>query len=415
MGGSGGSGVPGGASTTTTRPTTTTTTTTRPTTTTTTTTRPTTTTTTTFPVNATQVTYDVPTNIADDCSTDVTPKLTAWFNSVPDNSLLRFGAGACYQIENVLLVADRRRLTFDGNGATFMAKTDGAGQTPPAGVTDPRWPRRRAHWWVLGSTDITLRNMKIVGANPHVGRVDAQFNANYERQAGLVVDRSTRVTLANSTISKVWGDFVTLDGNSRDVTIRSNQMKTSGRQGIAIVAASRVVVDGNTLDDIRWGAFDLEPNSAATVLDDIRIVNNLTYHSRWVWFASWGLSTNVRNVVVERNTVLGTSLTLVHVRNLSPEKGRRGPFTFAHNDLRLDAGEAAAFELMGATQVSIHDNIVRTTSDTQRTMVRAWESDQLQVHHNDFTGAVKILDQGFTPTWCEYANKPAELSQNKPC
>ena len=70
---------------------------------------------------------------------------------------------------------------------------------------------------------------------------------------------------------------------------------------------------------------------------------------------------------------------------------------------------------MGAKQVSIHDNIVRTTPDKQRTMVRAWESDELQVHHNDFTGAAKILDQGLTPTWCESNNKPAALSQNKPC
>jgi hypothetical protein len=378
---------------------------------TTTTTRPTTTTT--FPMNPTRVTYNVPAGIAKDCSTDVTPALMAWFKSVPDNSVLLFGAGACYEIENVLLIASRRRLTFDGNGATFMAKTDGASQTPPAGLTG--WPRRRAHWWVLGSTDITVTNMTIIGANPYVGRVDAQFNPNYERQAGLVVDGSTGVTLANARISKVWGDFVLLDGNSRSVTIRNNKMMTSGRQGIAIVRASKVLVDGNVLTDVRWGMFDLEPNSSSTVLDDIRIVNNLTGSSRWMWFASWGLSTSVRNIVVEHNVSLGLSRTLVFVRNDRPDLGRRGPFSFAYNDFRLGTGELAAFELWGAQQVTVHDNIVRTAKDTKPTMVHAWGSDQLQVHHNDFTGAAMILDQGDTPTWCEADNKPAALSQNKPC
>jgi hypothetical protein len=48
-------------------------------------------------------------------------------------------------------------------------------------------------------------------------------------------------------------------------------------------------------------------------------------------------------------------------------------------------------------------------------MVHASGSDQIQVQHNDFTGAAKIIDPGDTPTWCEADNQPAALSQNKPC
>ena len=371
--------------------------------------------TTTTTVNANPSTYDAPSGIADDCSSDVTPALVAWIASVPDNSVLRFAPDACYEIENVLMIEGRHRLTFLGNGATFMAKTDGTGQPPPPGVNDKSWPRRRAQWWIRQSTGITLTNMTIIGANPYTGLVDAQYNPNYEVQSGVVVNGSNGVTIADSTISKVWGDFVTIENDSSNVTIRNNRMTTTGRQGIAITKASHVLIDGNTMDDVRWGMFDIEPNGSSGVVDDVHIVNNVSGNARWIWLASWGPSTLVSNIVVEHNTVTGRSLTLVYVNNTTPAAGLRGPFTIAHNDLQLTPGWLAAFELVGAKQVSIHDNVVRPVPTTTMTMVHASHSDQLQVRDNDFTGAAKIMDQGDTPTWCEVDNLPAALSQNKPC
>jgi hypothetical protein len=30
------------------------------------------------------------------------------------------------------------------------------------------------------------------------------------------------------------------------------------------------------MDDVRWGMFDLEPNGATQVIDDVHILNNVT-------------------------------------------------------------------------------------------------------------------------------------------
>src|ERR1051326_620877 len=52
-------------------------------------------------------TFNVPSSVAGDCSTDVTSQLLSWINTVPDNSTLSFGAGACYRIEGVLELRSR--------------------------------------------------------------------------------------------------------------------------------------------------------------------------------------------------------------------------------------------------------------------------------------------------------------------
>src|SRR5260221_7056734 len=127
------------------------------------------------PANGQPVTYDIPTDITSDCSSDVTARLLAWIDSTPDNSVLRFGTNACYEIEGVLYVEARQKLTFVGNGARFVAKTDGADQKRPDGVTDPRWPRRRAQWWFDQSGDISITNVSVTGSNPNSGQVDAQY------------------------------------------------------------------------------------------------------------------------------------------------------------------------------------------------------------------------------------------------
>src|SRR5207249_2222591 len=130
----------------------------------------TTTTTPPHPMNPETVTYDVPADIASDCSTDVTAKLLAWIDATPDNSVLQFAANTCYEIEGVLYVAGRKQLTFMGNGAHFVAKTDGSDQKQPPDITDTRWPRRRAHWWFSDSSDITITSVWVTGANPSSGQ-----------------------------------------------------------------------------------------------------------------------------------------------------------------------------------------------------------------------------------------------------
>lgn len=392
------------------KPTTTTTATT-----TTTTSTSTTTTTTTTIADGLPTSFDVPTDIAGDCSADVTSPLLAWIGSVPDNSVLNFADGACYEIEGTLYVAGRRSLTFDGHGATFMAKTDGSGAPPPEGIRASNWPRRRAHWWFSGSNGITIRDLTVIGANPYTGRSDAQYDPLLEVQSGVVVTASNNVTIDGLTISKVWGDFVTIEQASTGVTVRNSTMTTSGRQGIAVTSGRHIVIDGNHLDDVRWGVFDLEPNGAAAVIDDVKILHNVSGRSRWFWLANVGPSPFISNIDVEYNTITVHSPSIVYVSNKTPSAGLRGPWTIAHNDFHIYWTGYAAFELAGAKDVSIYDNVVHPVPAVNLVVVRASSSDRIAIHDNDFTGSGQIFVQGDTPTWCEANNLPTDRSHNKPC
>jgi hypothetical protein len=376
---------------------------------------PTTTTAPPHPVNADTVTYDVPSDVTSDCSSDVTTPLLDWIDSTPDNSVLRFGTNACYEIEGVLYVKARHKLTFVGNGAHFLAKTNGADQPQPVGATDPRWPRRRAQWWFVASSDISISNMTLTGSNPYSGRADAQYDRQFEVQSGFVIAASTNVTVADNTIEKVWGDFVTVEDRSSNVTIRGNRMTTNGRQGVAVTNADHVVIDGNTMDDMRRSVFDLEVNLDSGSIDDVRIINNTTGNSTNLFVANAGNSTRVSNIVIQNNTMTGTSLAVLYSKTKDPSVGRRGPWTIDHNHFRMRDTTWAGFEWIGSVGISLHDNVVTIDPGANITMVRTSSSDQLQVHDNDFTGTAVLLDPGDTPTWCEANNQPAALSHNRPC
>jgi hypothetical protein len=105
--------------------------------------------------------YQVPASVAADCSVDVTPALLGWFSSVPNGSVLSFGAGGCYRIEGTLELRGRSGLDFEGNGATFRSFNAPDDQ--------------RAIWRLVDSSGIVFNNLTIIGsyavvaANPDHG------------------------------------------------------------------------------------------------------------------------------------------------------------------------------------------------------------------------------------------------------
>jgi hypothetical protein len=213
----------------------------------------------------------------------------------------------------------------------------------------------------------------------------------------------------------VWGDFVTIEAQSTYVTISGNQMTTDGRQGIAVTNARHVVIDGNTMNDMRRSVFDLEANYASDVIDDVRIVNNTTGESRLVWLANGGRSTHISNIVIDNNTMIGTGLGVIYSATPAGATLRRGPWTIDNNRFKMKSTTWDAMTFSGSSGISIHDNVVRIPRGIKVAMVRSGRSDHLQVHHNDFTFATKILVPGDTTAWCESDNLPAALSRNVSC
>lgn len=134
--------------------------------------------------------HRVPDWIAADCRADVTEPLMAWINSVPDRSVLVFKRRGCYRIDGTLEITHRRRLDFNGNGATFTATTVGA--------------RGRSHWRLTGGAHLIVRDMRVHGANADGGT----FNAELQHQHAFDLAGARDVELRRVTASGVYGDCV---------------------------------------------------------------------------------------------------------------------------------------------------------------------------------------------------------------
>jgi Right handed beta helix region len=303
---------------------------------------------------ATGRTYSVPRTIAADCSSDVTSSLSKWFASVPDNSTLMLGKGACYQIEGALTIANRRSLLFEGNGATLQAKTRGT--------------RTRVHVGIDNSENIIIRNLTVKGANPRAGAQSSAYNPQFEAQHGFNLGGVRHVLLDNVQASDVYGDFVYISSSgqgksrgqpSEHVAVVRSRFNRSGRQGISITNARDVTILGNDITDVARSMFDLEPNTEANAVRDIRIEQNATGAAVNFWIASKGAGSQIGDIVVRNNTMQAATGGLVFV--FGSRGAPRGPFTFDGNRLQVtgavtDEGAKGALFFAHTDRIEIRNN-----------------------------------------------------------
>jgi hypothetical protein len=215
--------------------------------------------------------YQVPPSIAADCSIDVTQPILSWIASVPDNSVVSFGTGACYRIEATLEMTGRNGLTFEGNGSTFRSFN------PPQD--------QRAIWRVIGSTNFVFRNMTVYGSYTNGGVLDATL-----QHAHAFDFRGTSAEVANTKALNMSGDCVYFGLGYDNVTRSSGSYHDSscssiGRNAVSMTAANNVLVQYVTTSLIGYTAFDIEPN-VGTYTDS----------------AGWGTS----SVTVTNNTIGGS-------------------------------------------------------------------------------------------------------------
>ena len=125
---------------------------------------------------------------------DVTAELQALIDRTPNGGVVRLQPGGRYRVEGTLLLVDRQRLTIDGNGARLFATTTGG--------------ERRSHLRVVGGTDLVVRDLEIIGANPHAGLDDRAYQEDLVGQHGVRLEGVTDVELSHLRISDIYGDFV---------------------------------------------------------------------------------------------------------------------------------------------------------------------------------------------------------------
>jgi hypothetical protein len=194
--------------------------------------------------------YQVPASVNANCSTDVTQPLMSWIASVPNNSVLNFGSGACYRIEGTLDVEKRSGLDFQGNGSTFRSLN------APADT--------RQVWTVFDSQNIGFHNMTIDGSYASGGT----FNANLQHAHAIAV-YGTSVDIGGVTMTDVAGDCVYFGKGWYNPLVRSSgsvhdsTCLRNGRNAIAVTAGDNILVQHVTTGSIGYDVFDVEPNAGS--------------------------------------------------------------------------------------------------------------------------------------------------------
>lgn len=328
--------------------------------------------------------WDIPTSIPADGSADVTEDLAAYIRSVPDGSTIRFPAGGRYRIEGTLEVWRRDRLVFDGRGATLFASTPG---NPEAGHGRHRPLANRSHLKFIGGSDLTVRDLNIIGANPRPGR----FSPAYNSQHGILLAGVKNSIVERCVITDVYGDSIYL-GNERPgrinapcdgVQILQNTASGSGRQGMTLCYGTDIWFVGNSIDNCGFTAFDFEPNSQKTPCSGIHVIDNVIGVHRACFLAARGRAP-VNDVEIRGNSSEVTALGIQ-----AGNKGhRQSRWVIDGNSSANKQGARRYFGFTGMDDITVTDNDVAARGAS----VRINNCTNVRVTSNRFIGARTALE-----------------------
>lgn len=327
--------------------------------------------------------YDVPGSIPADGTSEVTAALQAWLDTVPDGGVARLAPGGVYNTEGTLLLKDRRNVVFDGNGATLVAFTDGAGASPPDPAFAHKWPRARGRIIIFGGDNVTVTGFVLRGGHPNGGTDEFAYVPALEAQHGVTFQQTVGSSFTNSQVFDVYGDFA-YSANSHDILISGLHCRRNGRQGVAVSSGTNIWVTGNDMADMRRAAFDLETNNNNEVIDNVHIEGNTTVNHRLLWLANAGNGYHQSNIFLRGNNV-GQP---VGFQVLTPTGlgGKRGPYFVEGNTFDCAGSSSASFGFTRCTAVYFRENTVSVPANRHMTVVRCREVDVIEFAKNEMTG-----------------------------
>jgi hypothetical protein len=331
------------------------------------------------PAHAASAAIPVPPAIDATGKTDVSAQMAFFFASVPNGSRVVFPSNGRYRMEQTLVLDRRTNLTIEGNRARIVATTPG--------------DAHRAAVRVVRGSNIVIRDLIVQGANPHAGTDERAYVPAKEHQHAFELKGVENVVLERVGALDVYGDFVYLGLDnglwSRNVTVRNSVFARNGRQGVAIVAARKVLIEGNIIADVRRATFDLEPMGNTAGVDDVVIRDNTIGRGRLLFVAAAG-DGPVNHVDILRNRLIGQSLQMA-IRN-----GRahyRDDWTIAGNtsDAVLGNPLGAAMRIRNVNGLEIADNVQRFQAGRKMVLASIDYSCRVSVHGNSVPGSVGVF------------------------
>jgi hypothetical protein len=303
--------------------------------------------------------YRVPASVPSGCSTDATSAILSWIASLPNNSTLVFGAGACYRIEGTLEF-HRRNLTFDGNGSTFKSLNA---------------PSEQRALWRAWDSNVRFRNMTIVGSYANGG----VHTESLQHAHGIDL-RGTHGVVKNVSMSDLAGDCVYFGlGASRSSgSVRGSACRRIGRNAVSVTAGDDIRVARVTTSQIGYIAFDVEPNEGPGNGSSRAVFNSNTIGSFYIAAYSVIGNAPIVDQAFTNNRLVGQRMK-VEVVNRS-HRPQRLTITGNSSDT---AGAPAAMNLEGVDGLTVSGNTAPLTGGT---MAQINGSCDVSVSGNSFPG-----------------------------
>lgn len=322
-----------------------------------------------------------PASINHDCGRDVSSALSAWLNRRPPGTVVRPVAGACYLVDLGIRLNGPQGLTIDGG--LFRSQA-----TYPTGGVDG-FPAIT----VVGGKDVTLKNLRIVGVNP------GGYHADMELASGIWFDGTFDPVVRGVTISRVYGDGVTLaplrggaTHNSGTIVapttgavIRNVVIEGAGRQGITFASVSGAQVKNVTVERTGFNSFDFEADQRNEGASDVTI-DGCSASDGTLFFANAGSGgAHLTHDITVEDCRMGAAEggTAILVTRPGNGNGLRGPVTFRSDSLWCGSSAyVACIELSGADLV-LSDSTLRFPTSSPHEPVYRLQSGSRAVFADD--------------------------------
>ena len=244
---------------------------------------------------------------------DDTKALQAFLDRVPDNRVIQFRRGGRYRVDGTLFLRNRHHLTIDGEGVVGVR--DDARRAGTARSGGSRTARRScsATWRSRARTRTvaSARTRTFPSSRTKPGSTSRVSTAPSSTTSASPTCTATSCTSA-ATSTKC---------PSRNVWIHDSTFLRNGRQGIAVTAATNVIIEHNHFDDTRRSTIDLEPNAHSWHVSNVFVLNNTVGKGRLLFVASHGQGPG------EQRRDLGQPATRpsAHDRRVATRKASVGP------------------------------------------------------------------------------------------
>jgi hypothetical protein len=323
--------------------------------------------------------HRVPASIDATGTDDVSAKLQAWLNSLPDSSRIIGPAGARYRVEFGVMLERRRGLQFDAEDPK-TPPTLFQTQLEPYGAGNRENRNRLVLGFRLGGGH-SLRNWILRGAHKNSGS-DGVFIEELESQHGLLISGVDGMLVEDVFITEVAGDFIYLTNRfangvnslSQDITIRRVKGRKNGRQGVAVTGGLNVLIEHNDFQDIKRSAFDIEPNGERGSVQHLLVRKNVFGSFRNAWVAGQGSgAADIDHITFEDNEVIGRPLVFqlrgLRTTSVNQDGKRRSNIRIANNRAHSIPSVATAgltlMEFSGLDNVEVVGNVVEFTGKKQ--------------------------------------------------